>query len=182
MTDSTKHSYRKRVMTLAAKAGLSETDFVRSIYEKARNGKTERTRHIGAYLFCPASCRYAYLYFTLLGLFTLGIVLGLCRYSLWAILLLFPVWEVVKTILDRLFARFVPVKELPRLEIKELSDNDGVLTVITTLLTGEKNDEVQFSAVRKHVSFLRHEKCFLCRFLEIMAMRCTRAPRQMSGS
>ena len=144
MTDSTKHSYRKRVMTLAAKAGLSETDFVRSIYEKARNGKTERTRHIGAYLFRPASCRYAYLYFTLLGLFTLGIVLGLCRYRLWAILLLFPVWEVVKTILDRLFARFVPVKVLPRLEIKELSDNDGVLTVITTLLTGEKNDEVHF--------------------------------------
>lgn len=144
MTDSTKHRYRKQVMTLAAKAGISESAFVRSLYEKARNGENERMCHIGAYLFRPASRRYGYGCFSLLGLFTLGITMGLCRYSLWAIFLLFPVWEVVKTILDRVFAHCMPVNELPRLQIDELSDCEGVLTVITTLLTGEKNDEAHF--------------------------------------
>lgn len=99
--------------------------------------------------FCAKSQAAGISYFVLLAVFTVGITGFLCFYTLWSLLLIFPVWEAVKAVLDKLFAHFVKTEELPRLEIKQLPPSDGVLTVITTLLTGGKSDSEIFSRLEK---------------------------------
>lgn len=149
MDEMTKNDYRKRIMALSKKENLSETAFVKGIYEKACQAETERMRHIGAYLYPQRNLLPGVLYFSLLAGFTVGITSYLCLHTLWAVFVLFPVWEAVKTILDRCFARFIKAPELPRLEIQKLPDSDGVLTVITTLLVGGKSDHEIFSRLEK---------------------------------
>lgn len=149
MTERTKNTYRKQISLFAKKKKVSETEFAKEIYDKAAKSESERMRHVGAYLFCPKNKTVGICYSVLLAALTVGLIGFLCFYTLWSLLLIFPVWEAVKAVLDKLFAHFVKTEELPRLEIKQLPPSDGVLTVITTLLTGGKSDSEIFSRLEK---------------------------------
>ncbi|MBO4344100.1 MAG: hypothetical protein J5844_05525, partial [Clostridia bacterium] len=51
MTKKTKDYYRSRISKIARKEKISETEAAKIILEKAKNGATERERHIGYYLY-----------------------------------------------------------------------------------------------------------------------------------
>ena len=149
MTRETKDYYRSRVSLLSKKEGKSETDYVKGLLEKARLASEADERHIGYYLYPKRSALIKAAYFSLLALLTAFACAFLCRFTLFALLLVFPLWEASKQIADRLFSAFVKAPPLPRLDISRLPDTDGVLVVITTLLFGGKGDDEIFSRLEK---------------------------------
>lgn len=149
MTEETKHLYRHKLAHLSRKKGVSEGELAKEILEKARSADTEKMRHIGAYLYPEKTKGAGTLYFCLLAIITLVIVLPLSVLTPFALLTVFPVWEAVKQMLDRLFAVFVTTQPLPRLKLNEIPDTAGVLVVVTTLLLGEKSDDGVFSRLEK---------------------------------
>lgn len=145
MDVQTKNDYRHRAIRLSEKANMTERAFLEKCLDKARAADHEKTRHIGYYLYPEKTHRGKLLYFSLLLSSALTLTALLCSISLWAFILLLPVWEVCKGILDRLLSLFYPVKPLPRLVIDRLKNGDGVLVVITALLTGHPEDEALFA-------------------------------------
>lgn len=144
MTEDTKNYYRKRLSFLSAKKKMSEKDFACEILQKARNAKDERQKHIGAYLY-PEKNNTGKIYFTALIVSVCILTVILCSFVPAGLLLLFPIFEAVKQIYDRVFSYFVNTFPLPALDLKRIPDTDGVLVVITTLLFGEKSDDEIFS-------------------------------------
>ncbi len=149
MTEETKHIYRQQLSRLSRKKGISEGDFAKEILKKARNGDTEKMRHVGAYLYPQRGKGAGTLYFSALIVTTLFIVVPLSVLTPFALIAVFPIWEAVKQMLDRLFAAFVRTPPLPRLNLDEIPDTAGVLVVITTLLFGEDADNSVFSRLEK---------------------------------
>lgn len=145
MDSPTKNDYRHRVIRLSEKAHMTECAFLEKCVEKARAANKEKERHIGFYLYSTKPHTAQKLYFFLLLSSTLALTALLCSVSLWAFLLLLPLWEACKGILDRIFSHLYPVKPLARLAIKGLPNGDGVLVVITSLLTGQPEDEELFA-------------------------------------
>ncbi len=149
MTDETKHIYRQQVSLLSRKKGVSEGEFAKEILQKARSADTEKMRHIGSYLYPERGKGMGTLYFCTLIVTTLIVILPLSVLTPFALITVFPVWEAVKQMLDRLFAVFVRTYPLPRLKLDEIPDTAGVLVVITTLLFGEREDDSVFSRLEK---------------------------------
>ena len=147
MTKETKALYREQIARLAKKHRKDETEIAREIVEKSRRSTEQRKRHIG-YFLVPKE-KGGTLYFVLLFGITAALW-GLCLLATpWALLVLFPLWEAVKQGLDALFARFFRSHPLPKLDLEEIPEEDGVLVVITTLLTGEKADAKLFDRLEK---------------------------------
>ncbi len=144
MTDLTKNYYRKRISELSAKHKMTERDFAKEILEKARSATDEKQKHIGAYLY-PEKSGAGKMYFILLVISVCIFTVILCTFIPAGILLVFPIFEAVKQIYDRIFAHFVNTNPLPALDLKRIPDTDGVLVVITTLLFGEQSDDEIFS-------------------------------------
>lgn len=147
MTESTKNFYRRQVISLAHKAGVSEADFASDILNRARTSKDERFRHVGAYL-CPEPAHAAKsLYFILIAVTVLCAQIPLIFVSPIAVFLIFPLWEASKRIFDKVFAFFVKPSVIPSLKLEKIPDTDGVLTVITSKLDG--SDGELFSKLEK---------------------------------
>lgn len=145
MTKETKDYYRQRVSLLASKRSISETDLVRDCLEKARGAGEEKYKHIGAYLYPEKKSAPGKLYFVMTIITVCVFTVILCTFTPLGVLFIFPVWETVKQIYDKLFAHFTKNVPLPALDLKTIPDTDGVLVVITTLLMGEKADNEIFS-------------------------------------
>lgn len=145
MSKETKNLYRMRISYLSRKSGISETEFAKELLEKARNAHDEHSRHIGYYLYPYPPKKYGIIYFCALLMGTVSVIAGVSVITPFAVFLTFPVWEAVKQICDKIMSLAVKSFPLPRLELNSIPDTDRVLVVITTLLTGEKNDNELFT-------------------------------------
>ncbi len=140
MTEETKNIYRSRLVFLARKKGVAESDLAKGFLENARKAENSKEKHIGYYLYPSPSRIKGILYFCMLftTVFLTGLLLFLVNPI--TIITLLPIYELIKQITDKVFSYFTVSYPLPRLEVKSLPDTKGVLVVITAILTKEGLD------------------------------------------
>ena len=147
MTSSTRKEYLHLLCRNAKKLGIGETEYANMLLRASENASGNR-RHIGYPLYeHPAVFKYAY--FTLLIGTPLIITLLLSLISPLCVFAFFPVWEATRLCVDFIFSLFVKSIPLPRKDISEILDDSPVLVVITSLLTGEKNDGGLFDRLER---------------------------------
>lgn len=145
MDEATKYRYRQQVCRLAKKRGLSEAETAGRALELAQKGEGDQ-RHIGYYLFqCPlgsakreptgAAYVGAIIFPTLLLSLYLGFLLDHLALSL---LLLLPVSDLCKNLVDFLAVRLFQPRPVHRLKLEKGIPLEGkTLCVIAGLLTGD---------------------------------------------
>lgn len=147
MDEKTRAEYRARVAVLAKRMGTMEYRVARQAVKLAERGR-DRTRHVGYYLFIrplggenKTASGTAYiagnvlltLFFTLL----IGFLTGSASAAL---LVMIPMSELVKNLLDAVFLRAVKPRHIPRMELRGGVPEAGkTLCVVVSLLTGEED-------------------------------------------
>ncbi len=141
MDSATRRSYLRRVEQLARREGIEEHVLARRLVQNAR----AKGEHIGFALFSQPSPLGGRLYIAANLLATLFISLLLAfafESALAALLLLLPVSELVKSLLDFVLLRLVPPKRLPRMDTEDGVPPEGrTVCVISALLTGPEAAE-----------------------------------------
>ncbi len=149
MSKETKNYYRSRVAFLAEKKHVSEQTFARELLERAGKAKTEKEKHIGAYLYPKKSRAAAVLYAAFAAVLTLAAVVPGVRLSAWTLVALPCVWEAAVQIANRLLSILSDDPPLPALDLAAIPDTDGVLVVVTTILDGGKGDDGIFEKLER---------------------------------
>ena len=145
MDEDTRRRYRQQVCRLARKYRLEEGQAALKAVDLAQKGEGPR-RHVGWYLYreplgklCRSRSGVSY------GLVVLGLSL-MAALALWqaagtplaAVLLLLPLSDIVKNVLDFLLVRLVPPRPVPKMELEGGIPREGrTLCVVVSLLTGE---------------------------------------------
>ena len=146
MDEGSRNAYRRQVERLARRFGMPEHRVAEKAMELARLGITERSRHVGYYLFQdplgtgrPRSRERVYIGVNLVLPLVIALLTGRFSHSAWAAaLMLLPASELVKNGTDRLLLRTVPATHVPRLALEEGVPPEGkTLCVISVLLTSE---------------------------------------------
>ncbi|MDR3552865.1 MAG: hypothetical protein P4L75_07050, partial [Clostridia bacterium] len=144
MDERSRAVYRKRLAGFAKRRGITESEAAEIALRLAREGKTDRERHVGYYIVenaldRPRSRLRGRLYLLSLAVCpaVLSLLIGLLLGAPWLALLLYlPLWEAARPVLEYFFMRGVPATFLPRLELKGLIPQEGAtLVVISTLLS-----------------------------------------------
>lgn len=147
LSSDTKAVYRKNLIKLSKKKKITEKKLAEIIVAKCRNNEGN-DRHIGKYLVDRAcgGKTYVFLVFFLTFIFTLL----LCLISPVFLVSVFSVYGCSRLLVDKFFVRFF-VKDfhLPRVELSEIPKGFGVMTVITSLLTGGESDGELFDKLEK---------------------------------
>ena len=127
MDEDTRRRYRQQVCRLARKYRLEEGQAALKAVDLAQKGEGPR-RHVGWYLYreplgklCRSRSGVSY------GLVVLGLSL-MAALALWqaagtplaAVLLLLPLSDIVKNVLDFLLVRLVPPRPVPKMELEEI--------------------------------------------------------------
>lgn len=149
MSEATRARYRNQVCRLARKYRISEQDVAQRVLELAAQGQGNM-RHVGWYLFRmplgahkkqPSGTIYVASILLPTLVLTLWIVFSLHNWILFPVLLL-PVSDIAKNVVDFWSVRIVPPREIPRMALKNGIPREGrTLCVIAGLLTGEKSGE-----------------------------------------
>ena len=144
MDEGTRRRYRQRVCRLARKQGLGEREAAQKALELARQGRP--SRHVGWYLYRePLGHRERARSGVSYGAAVTGLSL-LAALALWylagtplaALLLILPLSDIVKNVLDFLLVRLVPPRPVPKMELEGGIPREGrTLCVVVSLLTGE---------------------------------------------
>ncbi|MDD4715370.1 MAG: glucoamylase family protein [Oscillospiraceae bacterium] len=141
--------YRQALCRLAKRKKVSEQDIARQLIDLAQKGAGEE-RHVGYYLFVrplgqPARKRSGMFYvggIVLVALFLTLLTGFLLQNWLAALLIVFPVFELVKNTADFIVLHTVRPRPVFRLDLKEGVPKEGkTLCVISALLTDEKAGE-----------------------------------------
>ena len=148
---TTKAAYRESVIREAKKQNTSEFEYALQILNIAKEEKGE-ARSLGYYLVRekkdPLSNFYfptvAVITFALLSLYFLFVGHDRAVYFVAALFLLLPFFDLSKQIVSAIMSKLSPQKVLPRLELDKIGDDMRTLTVVTTLLFGEKSDAAIF--------------------------------------
>ena len=131
----TRQAYLRQVERLAARQGMEEHSYARQLIKKAR----AEARHVGFYLFPEEKRSGAGLYIganLLLSLFFSLLPAFVYHSAGAAFLLLLPVSELVKALLDYLLLHLVPPRRLPRMDLEKGVPAEGrTLCVVSALLT-----------------------------------------------
>lgn len=147
LTEKTKGMYRSNLCLLAKHLKQSQRKTAEDIVEKCRN-QTGRDMHIGAYL-CDRP-RYGNAYIILNVSLTLVFTLLLCHVSPILVFAAVSVYYCVKMILEKFFVRFfVRPFRLAEIDLDGIPDSNGIMVVVTTLLTGGKEDGRVFENLEK---------------------------------
>lgn len=144
MDEDSRRRYRQQVCRLAKKYRLEESQAARKALDLAQKGEGTR-RHVGWYLYrqplgrkerLPSGAGYVW---AVCGL-SLGTALAL---GIWArswilpLLLLLPISDIVKNVLDFALVRLVPPRPVFRMELDGgIPDHGRTLCVVVALLTG----------------------------------------------
>ncbi len=145
MDEDTRRRYRQRVCQLAKKRGPGEEETARRALELAKKGEGAR-RHVGWYLYREPlgreeRPRSGVSYGVAVAGLSLIAALALWRAAgtpLAALLLILPLSDIVKNVLDFLLVRLVPPRPVPRMELEGGIPREGrTLCVVVSLLTGE---------------------------------------------
>ncbi len=140
MDNPTRQAYLRRLEKLSRAEGISEQDYARRLLKQARRENI----HIGKLLFPPKK-RGAGLYIAVNVLSTLFISLLLAlsfSSPAAAFLLLVPVSQMVKSLIDYILLHIVPPTRLPRMDTQKGIPEEGrCICVISALLTGTESIE-----------------------------------------
>lgn len=143
MDAATRTRYRQTVARLARRTGRSEIDIAEDVLARAQSGEGAR-RHVGWFLLrevlgAPEKRRDGawYIAAVIVGTLALSLLLGFATGSVsGAVLLLIPVSEVVKGLLDAVLLRVTKPRFVPRLALRRGIPPEGkTLCVIAALLT-----------------------------------------------
>ncbi len=143
MDEQSRALYREALAHLASREGVEEHVFAKKLVEKCRF-RDGIERHIGFWLYRkPNERRAAVPYIGANVLLTLFLTL-LCGFlshsTAAALLLLLPLSELTKSLLDYVILLCVPPRRLPRLELESgVPDEGRTICVISALLTDEKS-------------------------------------------
>ncbi len=143
MDEQSRAEYRSRLSRLAKHEGLEEHTFAKQLVERCRH-KSGAEQHVGFWLYkMPNEHRRAALYIGANVLFTLFLSLlcgFLSRSVTAALLLLLPVSELTKALLDYIILLCLSPRRLPRLELGSgVPDSGRTVCVISALLTDENS-------------------------------------------
>ncbi len=142
LTDETKKSYRRNLTKIAKKKKLSQQETARLIVERVNNG------HIGEILADKSNMGYSYL--LVLLFLTLSFTALLLLVSPIFILFVIPIYYSTNLVLDKFFCKYlIKPYVLPQIKLESVPEKCGVMTVITTLLFGEREDEKIFNNLEK---------------------------------
>ena len=131
----TKEDYLRRLSELAEEQGLDEQTFARRIVDEAKH----TGRHVGFLLFSPPGEMRAAVYIaSLAGLTLFGC---LAAHSLLgnlpaALLLVVPLWSLVKGFVDFLLLRFLRPSPLPRMDLSAGVPEEGKTICVLSALLG----------------------------------------------
>ena len=143
MDAATRAYYRQTVARLARRTGRAEIDIAEDVLARAQSGEGAR-RHVGWFLLrevlgAPEKHRDGtwYIAAVIVGTLALSLLLGFATGSVsGAVLLLIPVSEVVKGLLDAVLLRVTKPCFVPRLALRRGIPPEGrTLCVIAALLT-----------------------------------------------
>ena len=143
MDAATRTRYRQTVAQLARRTGRSEIDIAEDVLARAQSGEGAR-RHVGWFLLrevlgAPEKRRDGawYIAAVIVGTLFLSLLLGFATGSVsGAVLLLIPVSEAVKGLLDAVLLRVTKPRFVPRLALRRGIPPEGkTLCVIAALLT-----------------------------------------------
>ncbi|MDO4990224.1 MAG: glucoamylase family protein [Eubacteriales bacterium] len=157
MDRASKSAYLDRLSLLAKKRGVEEQQLARELLDEAeRDGK-----HIGFLLFPPRGKSGAGLYIAALILLTLSGSLTLA-FSLHdprlALLLLVPVWSLVKGLTDFALLQFAAPRRLPRLDPEAGVPPEGKTLCVLSVLLGccapERLEELRLLSRREGENLL----------------------------
>ena len=147
MDERTRDLYRRRVTRLAQATGHDEQRLARDVLKLSENSAGQG-RHVGYWLFVkplgnPAKERRGGLYISANILLTLffSLLAGFAANSAAAaFLLILPVSELVKNILDFFISKLVPPRRIPRMALKDGVPPEGkTVCVVSVLLTSPKS-------------------------------------------
>lgn len=143
MDAATRTRYRQTVARLARRTGRTEIDIAEDVLARAQSGEGAR-RHVGWFLLrevlgAPEKHRDGtwYIAAVIMGTLAVSLLLGFATGSVsGAVLLLIPVSEVVKGLLDAVLLRVTKPCFVPRLALRRGIPPEGrTLCVIAALLT-----------------------------------------------
>lgn len=143
MDAATRTRYRQTVAQLARRTGRTEIDIAEDVLARAQSSEGAR-RHVGWFLLrevlgAPEKRRDGawYIAAVIVGTLALSLLLGFATGSVsGAVLLLIPVSEVVKGLLDAVLLRVTKPRFVPRLALRRGIPPEGkTLCVIAALLT-----------------------------------------------
>ena len=143
MDAATRTRYRQTVAQLARRTGRTEIDIAEDVLARAQSGEGAR-RHVGWFLLrevlgAPEKHRDGawYIAAVIVGTLALSLLLGFATGSVsGAVLLLIPVSEAVKGLLDAVLLRVTKPRFVPRLALRRGIPPEGkTLCVIAALLT-----------------------------------------------
>ncbi len=143
MDAATRTRYRQTVAQLARRTGRSEIDIAEDVLARAQSGEGAR-RHVGWFLLrevlgAPEKRRDGawYIAAVVMGTLAVSLLLGFATGSVsGAVLLLIPVSEAVKGLLDAVLLRVTKPRFVPRLALRRGIPPEGkTLCVIAALLT-----------------------------------------------
>lgn len=143
MDAATRTRYRQTVAQLARRTGRTEIDIAEDVLARAQSGEGAR-RHVGWFLLrevlgAPEKRRDGawYIAAVIVGTLAVSLLLGFATGSVsGAVLLLIPVSEAVKRLLDAVLLRVTKPRFVPRLALRRGIPPEGrTLCVIAALLT-----------------------------------------------
>ena len=135
MDKSSKNLYRYQISKVAKKKKKNERDVILEAKEKADNAEGERQSHFGYYLFKKE--RHCYIQLTMIVPFIFAfLIYWWSRSILCTVLSFLPLWEISKSLIDFLYAKFKRAAFIPRLDIKQ--NCPKTLVTITTFIGDEK--------------------------------------------
>ena len=165
MDEKTRTRYRERVSLLAKRHQLGEHQVAERVLELAHAGEGRR-RHVGYYLFVrplgeAGKQRRGGLYIggiLLSSLFFSLLAAVLLESVLVAILLVLPISEIIKNLVDFFVIKFVPPAHVPRLKLEEGVPQAGrALCVISALLDSEKSGKALADQLEEY--YLANRDC-----------------------
>lgn len=140
MDRESRQSYLERLETIARAEGVEEHLLAQRLVQQAQ----AEGRHVGFYLFDDTAGGAGF-YIAALVLTTLflSLLLAFAAGSVWAApLLLLPVSQLVKGVVDLALLRAIPPRRLPRLDLSEGVPPEGkTICVLSALLTDRESAE-----------------------------------------
>ncbi len=145
--------YRRELALLAEKENVDEKEYARNILKKAKEGKNEKLRHVGSYIFAPKKrkTRGTIMIVTEIILPLLLSIGAAVLFGKWyAVFLWLPLWEVLRPIISAVFMRAISPKRFFRIKSDdERVENTGVLITVSTLLTSAQDSAKLFSKLNE---------------------------------
>lgn len=149
MSEESRALYKRQTARLARARGVSELRIAEKVLHLSKSARDEGS-HIGHWIFTkplgkPLHRHSQPLYICTVVLLTAFLSLLCASFidlPIAAALLLLPMWEIVKTVLDTVILHMIPPAEIPRLELDGGLPREGrCICVISALLTSPQSGE-----------------------------------------